>query len=145
LDGGGGTNALNYSGYTTDVTVNLPLFAATGVGYYLINIQNVTGGAGNDILVGDDASNVLDGGPGRDLLIDGGSAYLLNPDTLLGGGGEDILIAGFTDYDYDAAALEAIRAEWSRTDLDYATRVLNLMSGDNGRLPALSDATVHSN
>src|SRR5207253_3687490 len=92
IDGEGGTNGLDYSAYTGNVIVNLPLRAATGVGSGIINIQNVTGGGGPgyNILVGN-GGNVLRGGNGRNLLIAGAKAS-----TLLGSTGEDILIGGTT-------------------------------------------------
>ena len=38
----------------------------------LINIQNATGGAGNDTIIGNDIDNVLGGGGGSDSLVGGG-------------------------------------------------------------------------
>ncbi len=88
LDGGTGNNTLSYydpaSGlsYTTPVTVNLnnsavvyngvsyPADSATGIASGLLNIQNVTGGAGNDILIGSAVANILNGGPGNDVLLE---------------------------------------------------------------------------
>src|SRR5262249_13217164 len=113
VNGQGGVNTLDYSQLPQSkaVRVNLSLRAAErtgGVG----NIANVTGGAGddmligngqanqlkggdgNDILVGGDGNDLLDGGAGRDLMIGGNGS-----DTLLGGDGEDLLIAGRTSYD----------------------------------------------
>ena len=59
---GGGVNTLDYSAYTGDVVVDLPLGTATGFAA-ISNIQNVTGSIGNDILVGDANANVLVGEP----------------------------------------------------------------------------------
>lgn len=104
---------------------------------------SVLGGRGDDALVVRGVlPNIvltLDGGDGRDLLIAGASAAILD-----GGRGEDILIAGTTDYDSDPAKIDAIMAEWTRTDIDYAHRVLNLKAGANG-VPVLAASTVHSN
>jgi hypothetical protein len=83
IDGGWGTNTLDYSNYTTDVAVGLYISAATGTGG-VRNIQNVTGGAGNDSLIGDEAANSLIGGPGDDVLTGGQGG-----DTLDGGDGVD--------------------------------------------------------
>ena len=126
------------TGESIGVTANLLLSTATGIGGGIANIQNVIGSAGNDILVGN-GGNVLSGGLGRDFLIAGTQAS-----TLFGGGNEDILIAGWTDYDTNQVALNAIMAEWSRTDIDYDARIANLQSGTNG-VPALNADTVHSN
>jgi hypothetical protein len=118
------------------VTVNLRLGTATGLSGGIANIRNVTGSAGNDILVGDAAGNVLQGGDGRDLLIGG-----LGADTIDGEGGDDIVVGGYTAYDLNSTALDAIMAEWTRTDLDglagldsYDARVdhLSIGGGRNG-------------
>ncbi len=116
--GGDGTDALDYAALAGDVVVNMTLYTATGVGSFIYQIENATGGAGNDVLVGDLFSNVLDGGLGRDLLIAGGLdwttyEYSFAPDTLLGGSGEDILIAGWTYFDVDNPSLQWLRDQWA--------------------------------
>ncbi len=93
IDGGWGTNTLDYSDYTTDVAVDLYIGAATGTGE-VSNIQNVTGGAGNDSLIGDEAANSLIGGPGDDVLTGGQGG-----DTLDGGEGVDT-VAETRDADF---------------------------------------------
>jgi hypothetical protein len=145
IDGGGGTNTLDYSAYSTTVLVDLQTGSATGVGAGIANIQNVAGGTGGgagiyNILVGN-GGNVLTGGDGRrNLLIAGASAS-----TLLGGNDDDILIGGTTAYDTEAglASLQAIMNYWSTTADDYGTRVGNLLSG-NG-VPLLDATMVHNN
>jgi hypothetical protein len=57
IDGGTGRNTLDYSAATADVTINLQMSTATGVGGTFADIQNVTGGSGNNTLVGADAAN----------------------------------------------------------------------------------------
>ena len=47
INGGGGTDTLDYSSYTTGVTVNLTTGTATGTGG-VTNIENVTGSPAND-------------------------------------------------------------------------------------------------
>lgn len=138
----GGVNRLDYSAYTTPVYVLLDYYYATGVGSFVYGIQNVTGGAGDDILHGDAANNALNGGGGNDILVggdgndalDGGAGRDLliggrGTDALLGGSGEDLLVGGYTTHDNDFAALYLLGQEWSRTDLDYAERVANVQSG----------------
>jgi hypothetical protein len=114
LDGKGGVNELNYAtfGANSPVTVNLGLQTATGCFGSVAGIQNVTGGAGDDLLVGDGNANVLVGGDGRNILIGDAGA-----DALVGGTGDDLLIADTTAWDGNLAALNAIWAEWTRTDL----------------------------
>jgi Ca2+-binding RTX toxin-like protein len=122
--------------------VDLPLGVATGTAG-VSNIQNADGGSGNDILVGTAGPNVLNGNGGRDLIIGGGGS-----DALTGGSGDDILIAGTTSYDTDLAALDALLAYWSRTDLTYEQRVAGLQAGitfESGgvtRHAALNPSTV---
>jgi hypothetical protein len=143
IDGGGGTNTLDYAAYSDNVLVNLQTGTATGVGDSIANIQNVTGANGGpvgsyNLLVGN-GGNVLTGGTGRrNLLIAGAAAS-----TLLGGDDEDLLIGGTTAYDTDLASLLAIMAEWTRTDEDYDTRVFNLTHGIG--VPLLDATTVLGN
>ena len=70
IDGGSGNNTLDYSAYTSSVQVNLAEALATGVDK-ILHIQNVIGGFGNDILIGDSSDNILAGGPGDDILQGG--------------------------------------------------------------------------
>jgi hypothetical protein len=116
INGEGGTNRLGYSVYTTGVYINLKTGAGTDVTSFS-GIQNLTGGQGNDIIIGDDNANSLIGQGGRDLLVGAGGE-----DALEGGGGEDLLIGGSTIYDEDDAELRDIRAAWTR-DLPYRDRI----------------------
>jgi Ca2+-binding RTX toxin-like protein len=123
LDGGSGTNTLDYSAFKGNVTVDLPLGTATAVGKGIANIKNVIGSQGNDILVGDANPNVLTGGSGRNLIIGGAAA-----DQIFGGG-DDILISGTTAFDNNLAALQAIFTEWTRNDRSFARRIKDLTRG----------------
>jgi Ca2+-binding RTX toxin-like protein len=90
IDGGGGTNTLDYSAYSAahPVTVNLAAGTATNTGgLKLLSIQNVTGGAGNDALTGDSQANVLTGGAGDDTITGG-----MGNDTIDGGAGTNTLV-----------------------------------------------------
>jgi hypothetical protein len=82
VDGAGGTNTLDYSLYTTGVTVNLTTGTATGTGG-IANIQDVTGSPASDTITGNAASNVIIGNGGTDVLNGGG-------------GGSDLFILGST-------------------------------------------------
>jgi acrosin len=162
LSGGPGTDTLDYSAYTTSVRVNLATGAATGINGgalgSITGIENVAGGSGNDILVGDSGNNTLtgnggndilvgndgidtlQGGDGRDILIGGNGS-----DALDGSTGEDLLIAGRTTYDNSLADLNALMAEWGRTDADYATRIAHLngtLSGGRNGTRVLNATTV---
>jgi Ca2+-binding RTX toxin-like protein len=99
------------------------------------------GSTANNILVGGVGTDTLQGGSGRDLLIGGGGG-----DTLHGNGGDDILIGNATDHDSNLTALNAIMAEWGRTDADYTTRVNHLFGSLGGGLNGgyfLNTTTVH--
>jgi hypothetical protein len=117
VDGSGGSNALDYSQYTGNITVDLALNLASlvdqGAAKSVYHITQVIGSIGNNLLVGGANPSVLIGGTGRNILIaDKG------PASLYGGGGDNIQIGGYTSYDYDPnlAALNAIFAEWTSTD-----------------------------
>jgi hypothetical protein len=86
--------------------------------------DSITGGSGNDVLLGESGADTLNGGDGRDLLIGGTGG-----DDLRGDQGDDILIAGYTTYDQNRSSLDLIMAEWTRTDSDatYDRRRKNLM------------------
>jgi Ca2+-binding RTX toxin-like protein len=100
-DGGSDTDEVNYSAMSQAVAVNLALGLAAGVEIdhdTLVAIENVTGGSGPDVLVGDTKNNALAGGDGADSVfgsartdsLDGGAGN----DTLDGGGGADSLAGG---------------------------------------------------
>jgi serralysin len=99
LDGGAGNDTADYSTATSGVTVNLANGTASGGGGNdtLISIENVTGSAYNDVLIGSDVANVIKGGAGRDIItaaagndkVYGGN----NLDVITLGAGDDIFVA----------------------------------------------------
>jgi len=96
IDGGGGTNTLDYSADTSGVVVDLGAGTATGTGS-VSNIRNVTGGFGDDDITGDSDTNTLIGGAGEDTLSGGGGAdqlevTLLDGGNVFGGGNDDTLV-----------------------------------------------------
>jgi Ca2+-binding RTX toxin-like protein len=90
LSGGGGIDEASYAGYTSGVTVTLDGIANDGApgeeDNVMPDVENVTGGDGNDMLVGNSGDNTLTGGKGDDTLIGGGGV-----DTFSGGDGNDVL------------------------------------------------------
>jgi len=141
LDGGGGVNTLDYSADKSNLLVDLPLGLAPLVGGGVRNIQNVIGGTGTSILVGNGTGNTLTGGSGPNILIAGPK-----PATLIGNTNQDILVGGTTKYDTNVTALNALMAEWSRRSVLYATRVNQLLKGGglNGST-LLNGSTFSSN
>ena len=109
LNGGAGIDRADYRLSTTDISVNLSSGTASD-GDTLTGIENVTGGSGNDLLVGNTGVNVLSGGGGSDRLYGGAGIDTLNGDDgndLLGGGaGADFIYggAGTDRADYNGAA-----------------------------------------
>ena len=157
INGGGGSDTLDYSALTSNVNVDLSSGSATKVVGGVTGIENVTGGggndkitgdaadnffkglagddtliglSGNDILLGGDGQDTLDGGMGRDFLIGG-----LQQDKLYGGEDDDVLIGGTTSYDASSSVLKEMMSKWKRTDLDYQTRIdlLRLQGVANGK------------
>jgi Ca2+-binding RTX toxin-like protein len=88
--------------------------------------DRLKGGNGNDILVGGDGDDKLKSGAGSDLLIGGRGR-----DKLQGGDSGDLAIAGFTAFDANTIALNAILSEWS-SGRDYHTRIANLRGNGSG-------------
>ena len=89
IDGRGGTDTLDFSDFLTDLEVTLENGYVNVFHGGVTSIENVIGGAGNDILVGDDNDNVIDGGAGNNILAGEGG-----DDTLWSGTGYNILYGG---------------------------------------------------
>ena len=109
LDGGAGNDTADFSAFSGGhqrQSVNaarLPRISTCAVGdqVKLVNIQNLTGGAGNDILTGNSSNNILIGGAGNDVLTGGGGTL----DIYEGGAGNNTIIGTFgstTDVAYYA-------------------------------------------
>jgi hypothetical protein len=141
VDGAGGSNWLSYASFTTNVQVDLGQGTATAT-MGVSNVENVQGGAGDDVLLGSKNANSIDGGAGNDVLVGrggddtifGGSGRDLliggtGSDSLYGGSGEDILIGSATTHDDHAESLNAIMSEWTRVDHKHKERVSHLTHG----------------
>jgi Ca2+-binding RTX toxin-like protein len=93
LRGRGGIDTADYSTRDASVFVFLDDLANDGEPAELDNvrtdIENILGGAGNDMLQGSSVANKLVGGGGDDYLFGAGGA-----DRLLGNAGRDILVGG---------------------------------------------------
>ena len=140
FNGGAGRNAVDYSNWSTSVSVNLNTLSpgnATGVGGVLRNVAGVIGGSGNDtvvgnssrmnLLIGNDGNDTLSGGGVRDIIFGG-----LGIDQLSGGSGEDILVGGKTIYDNDVDAIRAILAEWTTNARGFQQRSDNIFGTGTG-------------
>jgi hypothetical protein len=93
IDGGAGTNTVDYRARNNAIRVNLGDSTASqgepGENDTLTQIQIVYGGDGADSLGGDDGANRLDGGAGNDAIAGGAGN-----DDLTGGAGRDQIDAG---------------------------------------------------
>jgi Ca2+-binding RTX toxin-like protein len=72
LHGGAGLDWASYAGSDAAVTVDLAIGAASGghaAGDTFLGIENLTGSAHADALIGDAGNNVLNGGLGNDVLF----------------------------------------------------------------------------
>lgn len=107
ISGGGGIDRLNFGAFTTDVSASLRdgsvSFAEAAFVGEITQFENISGGTGNDTLIGDDAANSLDGGAGDDSIRgDGGDDVItvgIGDDSIDGGAGVDLL-AGQGDFDF---------------------------------------------
>jgi Ca2+-binding RTX toxin-like protein len=104
IDGGTDVDSVSYSTRTAPVIVDLAAAGGdgeAGENENLKNIENATGGSGDDSLSGTDGVNSLNGGRGRDFL-DGRSGNDLisggdDNDTAVGGAGRDDIETGAGD------------------------------------------------
>ena len=99
--GGAGNDTAGYENSLSGVRVNLTTHRGRGGearGDWLFDIENLVGSYFDDILTGNDVSNILEGGNGADTLNGEGAADFLfggnGDDTLIGGDGDDILNGG---------------------------------------------------
>jgi Ca2+-binding RTX toxin-like protein len=126
IKGGKGADLLDYSLYTTGITVDLTAGSASNVSGTLAEFENVTGGSGDDQITGDNKDNVLIGGAGNDTIRgeDGN-------DTLIGGSGDDTMYGGKGNDTYqfeDGWGNDTIteNAKEGNSTLDLATVIANL-------------------
>ncbi len=105
ISGGAGADTVNFSAFTTGLSVNLgnsvAVSVVTGSGTAdassdtLTGIENFTGGSGNDVITGSGTNyviNVLNGGAGNDRITGG-----FGEDILTGGAGNDTFVYTSTD------------------------------------------------
>ncbi|QDU23739.1 calcium-binding protein [Urbifossiella limnaea] len=98
IDGGSGTNRLDYSARSVGVTVDLAAGTATGINGGIVRIENVKGSQSKDFLYGNGNANTFFGEGGDDFIYGrGGNDYLFGnggADYLDGGAGDDYLDGG---------------------------------------------------
>jgi Ca2+-binding RTX toxin-like protein len=104
VQGGSGIDTVELSRFNADLWVSLDTGDWQNIGappgtpgnvvgaLAMIQVENLTGGTGDDVLTGSFDNNLLIGGAGNDTLIG-----LNGDDTLIGGGGNDVLNGGLGD------------------------------------------------
>lgn len=117
MDGGDGIDTAEFR-YTGGMVVDLVAGQVQAwdaeYGGTIKNVENVIGGIGNDLIIGDDQDNVLIGGGGNDVLIGGGGddtieigrnqytwspTWLAGNSVIFGGDGQDRLVLGALNTD----------------------------------------------
>lgn len=125
----GGNDTFDASHFTTSVTLDLTpgnwsdvgilIDVVSGSGGYNRTdtlhispdtyIENAIGGSANDVIIGNDISNIIDGGAGADIIFAGdGDDYVVydSADAVNGGNGRDTLVALTTDLSIDLGAID---------------------------------------
>jgi Ca2+-binding RTX toxin-like protein len=131
MNGGLGSDTVSFATATLGVTANLALTTAQVTGGSgtdtLLGFENAVGGAGNDILTGTSADNVLLGGLGNDTLTGG-----LGNDYLDGGTGIDTMVGGIgnTTYVVDNIA-DVVGAEALNGGIDLVKSSVSYTLGTN--------------
>ena len=94
FDGGDGIDEASYVDRVLEVRAGLREGSAEGDVFR--DVENLTGGSGDDRLAGDGAGNILRGGPGEDELAGRGNPFGTEADVdrLFGGPDSDILLGG---------------------------------------------------
>ncbi|MGD8574588.1 MAG: hypothetical protein PVJ40_06520, partial [Gammaproteobacteria bacterium] len=155
VQGGAGTDSLDYSAWSTAVTVNLGAGTATATGS-ISGVESVTGGSGTDTLVGAGGSNAW--------VVSGANSGSLNGnpfsaiENLTGGTGDDSFqIAGGTlsglitgGGGSDSLTGDNIANTWSITGSDSGTltgiggfaAIQNLVGGSGPDVFTLSGGTI---
>ena len=138
---GGGVDLITFASVTANVYVNLGITTNQVVHPNRVLrlsagnvIENLTGGSGNDTLIGNALSNVLRGGAGDEVLW--GRA---GNDWLIGGTGDDI-------YDFETAASAELDTIYELTGEGSDTAQFSSISTDVAfSLAASGTQTVHTN
>ena len=111
IAGGDGSDTATYDERTQGEPLVIMLATpggdgAAGESDTLAGVENVVGGASNDVIIGDDGANALIGGPGLDSIDGRGGADAIyggdGRDSITGGSGSDVLLGEGDDDSIDA-------------------------------------------
>ncbi|MCS6627355.1 M10 family metallopeptidase C-terminal domain-containing protein [Roseibacterium beibuensis] len=149
LHGGGGIDTVDYSGAAAGMRAQLNTNASTNDGDggtdTFSGVENLTGSAFNDILIGDGVGNVLRGGLGSDTLIGlGGNDVLWGgsgaANVLQGGTGDDLYVLEAYDSITEFAAEGTDTVDARINTYVLANNVENLIFGGTGDFAGTGNA-----
>ena len=154
LLGGQGQDTIDYSAAGAAVTVRLDVNAVSQDGYggrdTLSSIENATGSAFDDTIIGSDGANVLNGGAGRDTLSGGGGNDVLMggsgvANTLIGGLGDDrFIVTAVGDSVVESAGQGVDTVETSLAAMTLAANVENLTYTGAGGFTGTGNASSNT-
>lgn len=128
LDGGEGSDSVDYSGRPQGIVVDLAAggpAGAPGEGDRLTSVEEVSGGEGDDVLRGGPAAETLRGAQGDDVLNGGGGDDEVDGnvgiDHVAGGEGDDRVLGGERDTLESGAGDDAIVIRFVRGEDDVRT------------------------
>jgi len=103
IEGGAGSDFLVYNPFLDQMDQHVSLlrgrvWEGEAAGTRLNSIEHLTGGGGNDSLIGDHGTNRLEGGAGDDVLMGNGGN-----DLVYGGYGQDVAVFGYARDQYDVS------------------------------------------
>lgn len=125
VSGGADTDTLDYSAYTTGVTVNLAAGTASNLTSFVTGIESILGGSGDDSLTGSVGDDTLNGGAGNDTLSGG-----LGNDSLIGGADTDRVVESVSGTSTLTDALLTGKTGGGTDDLDSIEEAS--LTGGNG-------------
>ena len=139
ISGGSGVDRLNFGALTTGVSASLRdgsvSFEGTSFVGEIALFENISGGSGEDTLIGDNGANSLDGGAGDDTIGgEGGDDVIaigFGNDSIDGGTGIDLVVAQRdSDFQLSDTALVSLFG----SDLMQRIELASLTGGDGNNL-----------
>jgi Ca2+-binding RTX toxin-like protein len=131
LDGGDGLDIASYAGSAAAVNVDLGAGVGHGgdaAGDQFVSIEGLSGSAFDDVLVGDDKANLLNGGAGHDILA--------------GGKGDDTYVASDDDQIVETAA-EGVDTVVAALSYTLGENLENLLLGGEASIDGFGNALAN--
>jgi hypothetical protein len=158
ISGGPGIDTASYENRTPNLPVSITLNGVAddgqaGLDAVGADVENATGGDGNDTIVGNDGPNVLEGGGGNDLIDGGGGLDFLDggpgddrirardgaPDRVTCGDGNDSAVVDAFDSVDGCESVDASRALMPDVDADGVPAPADCADVDPARRPGFRD------